>query len=315
MQGPPPRAAAQLTPGLIPKAAIRKGQATPTSYSPRNGINGLSARPDLAGSAALGHTGRPLASRGQGGGPAPSAHRPGRQAPNKAVPAAASPARVRWWVSPGRVPAAAPARGTPRSPRPAPASGRGEPEGRRGGGGAAPPASARLGPPASAGQRGLRGVPEPWRLRAQLNSGRPSQVYFSRTPAPRAPVEDRVAGQARPGRAPRGRHWLAGAGELPRCAAPAARAPPRPPGAAAVRGPSPCSGAPSGGGSSSSDLRCWGLACLRRDMLLAARGPRAGQRHQRGGQRGRRGAAGRARGAGRGRRRRRLRGPRMGLSN
>ena len=50
------------------------------------------------------------------------------------------------------------------------------------------------------------------------------------------------------------------------------------PGRPAIRGPSPCSGAPSGGGSSSSDLRCWGLACLRRDMLLAARGPLAGQR-------------------------------------
>lgn len=46
VQGPPPRAAAQLTPGLIPKAAIRKGQATPASYSPRNGITGLSARPE-----------------------------------------------------------------------------------------------------------------------------------------------------------------------------------------------------------------------------------------------------------------------------
>lgn len=49
---PPRRGAAH--PGLIPKAAIRKGQATPTSYSPRNGIAGLSARPDLSGSAALG---------------------------------------------------------------------------------------------------------------------------------------------------------------------------------------------------------------------------------------------------------------------
>lgn len=147
------------------------------------------------------------------------------------------------------------------------------------------------------------------------------QVYFVRN-SPRRALQ-RSTGSPRPawnGPAPRGGHWFAEAGEL----APGRGAqPPPPPGCPLITaprhppargpGPSPCSEAPSGGGSSSSDLRCWGLACLRRDMLLAARGPRAGQRHQRGGRRGRRGAAGRARGAGRGRRR--LRGPRMGLSN
>lgn len=102
---PPRRGAAH--PGLIPKAAIRKGQATPTSYSPRNGMAGLSARPDLAGSAALGAHRAPLAcrgggGRGQGGGSAPRAHRLGRRAPNKAAPA-----RIRRWETPGRVPAAA----------------------------------------------------------------------------------------------------------------------------------------------------------------------------------------------------------------
>lgn len=102
---PPRRGAAH--PGLIPKAAIRKGQATPTSYSPRNGIAGLSARPDLAGSAALGAHRAPLAcrgggGRGQGGVSAPRAHRLGRRAPNKAAPA-----RIRRWETPGRVPAAA----------------------------------------------------------------------------------------------------------------------------------------------------------------------------------------------------------------
>lgn len=66
---PPPRnVAAQLTPGLIPKAAIRKGQATATSYSLRNGIIGLSARPDLPSFAALGTHEAPLAGRGGGGG-------------------------------------------------------------------------------------------------------------------------------------------------------------------------------------------------------------------------------------------------------
>lgn len=118
-------------------------------------------------------------------------------------------------------------------------------------------------PPASPGSPP---PPEPRRLRARLpNSQRPSQVYFARNSPRRAPR-----------RSPRSAR--------PACCARAGA--PRPP----PRGPSPCSGAPSGGGRSSSDLRCWGLACLRRDMLLAARGPGAGQRHQRGGRRGRRGA-------------------------
>lgn len=181
-----------------------------------------------------------------------------------------------------------------------PGSGRREPGGRHGRGGADP----------SRPRPSPRPAP---RAAPQLPETEPS-LLLPKLSAQRAPVENRTLQPVCPGWALRGGHWFAGARELPPPAAggrtgrPAIPSPPPP------RDPSPCSGAPSGGGSSSSDLRCWGLACLRRDMLLTARGPRAGQRHQRGGRRGRRGAAGRARGAGRGRRRR-LRGPRMGLSN
>lgn len=180
------------------------------------------------------------------------------------------------------------------------------------------PGSARREPGGRHGRSGAdpsRPRPRPAsRAAPQLPETEPS-LLLPKLSAQRAPVERRSLQPLSPGWALRGGHWFAGARELPPPAAggrprrPAIPSPPPP------RDPSPCSGAPSGGGSSSSDLRCWGLACLRRDMLLTARGPRAGQRHQRGGRRGRRWAARRARGAGRGRRRRRLRGPRMGLSN
>lgn len=156
-------------------------------------------------------------------------------------------------------------------------------------------------------------------VRAQLpKSEQRSQVYLARNsfPRPRASMEYRSRTRSRePGNfSPTPRC----AQSLPPPALPNLGGRPRTTGHPEVPRPSPCSEAPSCGGSSSSDLRCWGLACLRRDMLLAALRPRAGQRHQRGGRRGQRGVGagwpgGRgAQGAGRWRR---LRGPRMGLSN
>jgi hypothetical protein len=194
-----------------------------------------------------------------------------------------------------------------------------------------PPRGARL----RLRQRWLPAVPEPAgpqrppRAAPQLRGTEPSLLGPQLSPRPRAfrwniPIHaDGLA--RRPDAAPtftRGNRGTFTHSEL-RATSPAARVSqpgwaPQTPWPPCGPRPSPCSGAPSGG-SSSSDLRCWGLACLRRDMLLAALGTRAGQRHQRGGRRGRRGAgAGRpgGRGArGAGRRRRRLRGPRMGLSN
>lgn len=170
-------------------------------------------------------------------------------------------------------------------------------------------------PPSPPGRRGLRAK--------RPNSKERSQVYLAlNSPRPCALRRRTQVPTAALAREPAATPTLAcGNGGTfshseTHSAAPAARAPhlawaQQHPRAPCCPRPSPCSGAPSGGGSSSSDLRCWGLACLRRDMLLAALQPRAGQRHQLGGRRGRRGVAGRARGAGR----RRLRGPRMGLSN
>lgn len=135
----------------------------------------------------------------------------------------------------------------PRSQRPAPVSRRGEPGGRRGGGSSAPPARARLGALASAGQRGLPAVPEPWRLRAQLNSRRPSQVYFARNSRaarsgggtdPQAGLPGSSAARQAPARGSPGTFWVRGAHApsrrpaAPRSAAPHRAREPRPAAAA-----------------------------------------------------------------------------------
>lgn len=260
-----------------------------------------------------GHNQRPLAcrgggGRGQGGGSAPRAHRLGRRAPNKAAPA-----RIRRWEIPGRVLAAALSRVGAAIAEASPSV---QAWGARGAARRRQLGPSRPRPARRAGLRGAARAPRGPRAlapprAAQLAAAEPSLL---RPKLPRRALRRRTGS---PGWAARVERHTAGTGSREPGHFPGPWGPRslQTPGRPAIRGPSPCSGAPSGGGSSSSDLRCWGLACLRRDMLLAARGPLAGQRHQRGGRRGRRGAAGRARGAGRGRRQRRLRGPRMGLSN
>lgn len=191
------------------------------------------------GSAASGRTRRTVrvgAGRGQAGGFSPNAHRQGAQSRTKVPsprPAVGEP-RTR--------PRRCPCPGNDRVAEDRPGSGRREPGGRHGGGGAGPSRP--------------RPRPAP-RAAPQLPETEPS-LLLSKLSAQRARVETRSLQPVCPGWALRGGHWFAGARELPPSSArvalttrpsPTPRHPP-------PRDPSPCSGAPSGGGSSSSDLRC-----------------------------------------------------------
>lgn len=262
-------------PGLSPQAAIRQGQATPppapkpdqwfVSAPGTWRLCGLEAAEATTGRSGWGQAGvraaAPLRAR-----TAPGTRRR-TKLPGPRLAVGGPRTCPRHCARPGDAAVVAEA-----SLRP----GCSEPGGRRGRGGADPSAPAQPHEPAPPSCSSFRPPPAPRRLRAQPpNSQRPSQVYLVRN----SPRRTRQRRTGSPRSACWGRRRTAGTGVPPLGRFPS---PPR--------APSPCSGAPSGGGSSSSDLRCWGLACLRRDMLLAARGPGAGQRHQRGGRRGRRGA-------------------------
>lgn len=181
------------------------------------------------------------------------AHRPGAPGAEQSCPGPHPAWRSRDASSPPRFPEWA-----PRSQRPAPVSRRGEP----GGGAEAAarpsrprPARARRPPRGARAPCGPRALAPP--RAAQLAAAEPSLL---RPKLPRRAPRRRTDPQAGLARAER---HTAGTGSRELRALSGSVGPTllQTPGRPAIRGPHR-SGAPSGGGSSSSDLRCWGLpAC------------------------------------------------------
>lgn len=201
---PPPRRRAGLTPGQVPRRPL--GEAGRAACSLRNRIGVCQRAGGLAAP-------RP---RGGGGDPAPSAHRPGRPAPNKAA-RAPRPAV-------GAPPTRPPARpgGAAAVPEAGAGSGRGEPGGRRGRGGAEPSRP----PPAP---RPLRRAPRRPPSRGASARGSPTRSGRAKFTSPATPRAARPGGA--PG--PRGRPAAPEPGHLARRpAAPHRAREPRPAAAA-----------------------------------------------------------------------------------